>query len=114
MYWDEKNRQERLLGVVTHNLGPLFFAIDYQELPDELKNRLDDLHGQLTKHSSFEESIRMMQDDQVEQIIAEIVNIYLEFCDFERYDGQKPDVRVDHARTDCRISKNCAAEFAAI
>jgi hypothetical protein len=38
----------------------------------------------------------------------------LEFCDFEQYDGQKGDVRVDHARTDCRISRHCAAEFAAI
>jgi hypothetical protein len=42
------------------------------------------------------------------------MKILLEFCDLERYDGQKPDARLDHARTNCRISRNCAAEFAAI
>ena len=42
------------------------------------------------------------------------LQLKLEFCDLGRYDGQKSDVRVDHARTDCRISRNCAAECAAI
>jgi predicted DNA-binding protein len=68
--------RERLLDAVVSRVFKLFHPTKEEKLPPEISQRLDSLEQKLTKHGSIEETIKRMEDREVEEAIEEIIALF--------------------------------------
>lgn len=68
--------RERLLDAVASRAHRVFPSMSVAELPAEIDERLRILESALTKHGSFEESIKRMEEHEIKNAIEEIVSLF--------------------------------------
>jgi len=68
--------RDRLLDAVVSRAHRIFPLTSIDKLPPEISERLSSLERELTKHGSFQKSIGMMEDREVEHAIDEIVGLF--------------------------------------